>query len=444
MASFLEVNGSADPGLADSPAAMKSRATFFIAIALLVPARGSDAPQPYQWEPGSVFREHTFHAGAADDGKNPRKHFSEIDPGSKRTEMAELRRNPRVPRPLNISLAGVVCAELLPEYWGGHIGTTAWVQPNRRSWIPLPRPVGTPGSPEHYYHTVLGSRAVPIRLRDLKDGENTFQFAAGPQIWGSFDWGFYWIYDFTLRLFHERRAEHPSGRIANLESGATLAENPVIVVAPQPGAAPIQRIDVFAWYEDFNASGSGFHREWHGQTIHGRPYQHVGSASAAPWTVRWDTEWVADQSEPIRLVARIVDAAGWHTITPIVDDLRLERGRRRVMLVRVSEMPEGFGVRAGREMSCVLNVDRLPGRPSRAQLKLMTWSGSHVERIRLNDTQLSPRIGREHDFQVDVIEVPADAVKAGRNEFAMFSSTTHHAAEVGWPGPVLLLEFADP
>ncbi|MDO8543883.1 MAG: hypothetical protein Q7S40_25855 [Opitutaceae bacterium] len=401
------------------------------------------AAEPYEWAGGSVFREYIYNSEAVDTGKAPRKHFSEIDPGSKRTEMAELKANPRAPRLMTLSTKGVERAELLPEYWSGHSGTTAWLQVNRRPWVPLPRPAGTPGPAEHYYHTVLGSRAVPVALKDLIDGENTFRFTAGPQVWGSFDWGFYWIYAFTLRLYHPRAAEHPTASIANVKSGDALGENPPITVAVQPGGAPIKRVDVFAYYEDCNYSGSGFHREWHGQTIYGRPHQHVGSATAAPWTVHWNTEWVADQSQPIRLAARVVDEAGWHTVTPIVENVRFSPRARKVTLIRASEMPPGFGVRAGREMTCVLDVPSLPKKPAHARIKLLTWSGSHVERIRLNGVQLSPKIGREHDFSIDTIEVPPEAVKLGRNEFAMFSATTHHAAEVDWPGPVLLLEFGE-
>ncbi len=408
--------------------------------ALTLTARGAST-EPYDWAAGSVFREYTYHGDAVDTGKMPRKHFSELDPGTKRPEHADRLANTRAPRLLTLATKGVERAELLPEYWSGHSGTTGWLQVNRRPWIPLPRPVGTPLPAEHYYHTVLGNRAVPMAVKDLIDGENTFRFTAGPQVFASFDWGFYWIYAFTVRLYHPRAAEHPAATIANIKNGDALGENPVIVVAPQPGAAPIQRVDVFAFYEDCNYSGSGFHREWHGQTLYGKPLQHVGSATAAPWTVRWNTEWVADQAQPVRLVARAIDEAGWHTVTPMVENLRFAPRGRRVTLVRASEMPTGFGVRAGREMACVLDVPPFAVKPHRAQIKLMTWSGSHVERIRFNDTQLSPKIGREHDFSVDALEVPVDAVKPGRNEFAMFSATRHHAAEVDWPGPVLLLEF---
>lgn len=104
-------------------------------------------------------------------------------------------------------------------------------------------------------------------------------------------------------------------------------------------------------------------------------------------------------------------------------------------------MPTAFGVRAGTEMSCTLEVAELPSEPTRARIKVLAWSGSHVERIKFNDTELSPKIGREHDFAVDLIEVPPEAVKRSRNTFSMVSSTMHHAAEVDWPGPVLLLEF---
>jgi hypothetical protein len=414
---------------------------FAIAVALTTAAFAA-AAAPYEWEPGSVFREFTFNGDAVDDGVKHRPHISEVDPGTKRENLKDRLATTRFPRPLILSIAGATRAEFIPEYWGGHIGTTAWFQVNRSTWFPWPRPAGTPDEPERYYHTVLGSRAAPLPLSALVEGENIFRITAGPQIQGAFDWGFFWIYAFTVRIYHSRSGEHPRAAITNVKDGDVLGENPQISVTPVSGTAPIQRVDVFAFYDDFNWSGSGFHREWHGQTIYGKPHHHVGSATGAPWTVTWNTEWVPDQSQPVRLVARVVDAAGWHTITPVVDKVRFERRGRSVKMIRATEMPNTFGVRADREMACALNVPDLSAPPTRARIMLLSWSGAHVERVRLNATPLSPKIGRVHDFAVDAIEVPPAAVKAGRNEFAMFSATREHAAEVDWPGPVLLLEFA--
>ncbi len=418
-----------------------------VALAMACAGSGFSAlaaePAPYEWEPNTVFRDYTFNADAKDDGVKHRPHLSEIDPGTKRKEMPELRAKTREPRPLTLSIAGATRAEFIPEYWGGHIGTQAWFQVNKTSWIPWPRPAGTREPPEYFYHSVLGSRAVPLPMQALVEGENTVRIAAGPQIYGAFDWGFFWIYAFTVRVFHPRTPDHPAGAIVNVRSGDAVGENPLITVAPSPGGAAIKRVDVFAFYDDFNWSGSGFHREWHAQTIYGVPHHHVGSATAAPWSVRWNTEWVPDQAQPIRLVARIIDGAGWQTVTPIVEHVRLARTGRSVQMIRASDMPKAFGVRAGREMACTLEVPALRMTPRRARLMLLSWSGAHVEKIRLNDTFLSPKIGRVHDFAADAIEVPPSAVKPGKNIFAMFSETKEHAAEVDWPGPVLLLEFKE-
>jgi hypothetical protein len=422
---------------------LPSKATKGVLIALsLVIAAYAAEPAPYEWQPGSVFRDYTFNGDAKDDGVKHRPHISEVDPGTKRANLVDRLPTTRAPRLLNVSIAGAQRAEFIPEYWGGHIGTQAWFQVNKTPWIPWPRPVGTVEPPEHYYHSVLGNRAVPLRVQDLLEGENTFRITAGPQTYSSFDWGFFWIYAFTVRVYHPRAAAHPSGIIANITAGGSLGENPAIVVKPTPGAAPINRVDVFAFYDDFNWSGSGFHREWHAQMIFGVPHHHVGSATSAPWTVRWNTEWVPDQSQPVRLVARVIDEAGWQTVTPIVENVKFTRAGRSVKMIRASELPKQFGVRAGRELSCALNVPELSAAPTRARIMLLSWSGSHVERIRLNDTPLSPKIGRVHEFAVDAIEVPPAAVKPGKNVFAMFSDTREHAAEVDWPGPVLLLEFA--
>ena len=66
-----------------------------------------------------------------------------------------------------------------------------------------------------------------------------------------------------------------AGALATAGHGTALG---IIRSAVQAG----KRIDVFAFYDDFNWSGSGFHREWHGQSIYGLPHHHVGSATAAP------------------------------------------------------------------------------------------------------------------------------------------------------------------
>jgi hypothetical protein len=54
-----------------------------------------------------------------------------------------------------------------------------------------------------------------------------------------------------------------------------------------------------------------------------------------------------------------------------------------------------------------------------------------------------PRIGKVHDVSFDAITIPVALLHKGKNVFTIFSETDDHAAEINWPGPVLLVEFAD-
>lgn len=396
----------------------------------------------FEWQPEAVFREYTFlPPGVHPDDGTMRAHIAEVDPGTKRPDKARLAAAARAIRPLMLDPTGATRAELAIEYWSGHSGTTAWYHVNRMTWTPLPRPFGTPLEPERYYHTVLGGRVVPLDLAQLKKGENAFAFAAGPQIQAGFDWGFFWIYSFTVRLYHPRAAGQPSVKIVNVNDGETLGENPVIVLEPRAGAAPIKRIDVYACYDDFNYSGSGLLHEWQAQTEYGKPHFHVGTVTQAPWRVTWDTTWVPDQHKPVRLIARVVDAAGWNATSAIVGDLSLRRDSRHVILCPAHDVPVGWGVRVGREKSCHFEVPAQPGKLRAARIKVMTWSGAFADVISFNGTRLPVKIGRVHDYQVDSIEVPIALVKPGRNTFTVKGTLDEHPAEVDWPGPALLLEY---
>ena len=111
-------------------------------------------------------------------------------------------------------------------------------------------------------------------------------------------------------------------------------------------------------------------------------------------------------------------------------------------MYKPSEVPEVFGVRANRQrQSCVIEVaDELKG-ATEAKLLLSTWSADHAEEIGFNDKKLVNKVGLVHEASFDTIPVPLELIKQGKNEFYIFSTTEHHAAEVNWPGPVLLVEF---
>jgi hypothetical protein len=198
----------------------------------------------------------------------------------------------------------------------------------------------------------------------------------------------------------------------------------------------IASVDIIGRYEDFNWEGDGVFR----QTQRGQLRRHIGTATEPPYAVTWDTAWVPDQSEPVELAARITDSDGNISITAPVT-VRLRRPSRSVKMYRSLDVPTGFGVRVGRRKESTLVVDDDLSRARAARLVVSTWSAAHDGEISLNTAKLVDRIGLVHNYSFDSIPVPVRTIKAGSNVFSIFSKTEEHAAEVNWPGPVLLIEY---
>ncbi|RPI24994.1 MAG: hypothetical protein EHM61_15575, partial [Acidobacteria bacterium] len=384
--------------------------------------------------PGEYFREYTY-----------LERFGEVDPNSTREgQAAEMRARAMRERALEIaSIARATRAEVSVSYWGGHIGTSGQrFRINGGDWIDIPQPKNTPNAPQCYYRTILGRATVEVPLADLKAGRNLFQFTAGPQICYSFNWGFFWVYEFTVRLYYSPPAE-PPGQMVSPAEGAVIGEKPRVTARAWRSATPISHVDFVAEYEDFNWEGDGVFRQWHYVIQRGRLAHHLGTATNEPYEVTWDTSWVPDQEQPVRIAARITDADGLIYMTPPVG-VRLERKGRSVRLWNASEIPQAFGVRVGNRKECRINIDEDISGAREARLVLSTWSAAHAEEIGLNGHKLVDRVGLVHNYSFDSIPVPVGLLRQGPNTFYIFSSTKEHAAEVNWPGPALLIEYGSP
>ena len=391
-------------------------------------------------EPGDIFQEFTYNYNA-EHGRS----FSELDPECKREfpEGDSFHNKPRmVPKELKLDLEGAIKAEVSVEYWGGHIGTSEQkFKANGNDWIYIPQPQNTPTEPEKYYRTLLGP-SVPIPLEHLRHGINVFQFTCGKQIKYGFDWGFYWIYSFTVRVYYNESRLHPTGRIISPVYGDKISDSPEIVAEASSRDSSIRRIDFVGYYEDFDWSGDGVYRKWHYQTRYGIFHKHIGAIENPPYKVIWNTQWVPDQDQPVKIMAKITDENGICIMAPAIEDLKFVRHNYSIRMYKPSQVPERFGVRVGDRMTCKINVNDNLKNAEDARLILSTWSATHADEIGMNDKMLVERVGKVHDYSYDFIPVPIDIIRQGVNTFHIFSNTEHHAAEINWSGPVLMIRFA--
>lgn len=395
-----------------------------------------------------VFREVTYTYGAPS-----ATHFAELDPDTKRVftgehaGMATMKRHQ--PKPVTLNLAGATRAELSAEYWGGHIGTAGQrFRVNDGGWIDLPTLTGTPTEPQRYYRTLLGNNAAPIPLAQLREGENIFRFTAGRQIAFFNDWGFYWIYDFTARVYYDpARKPHPKGAMTQPKEGATFGDALRLEVTAESASDAIARVEFIGEYDDFDWDGDGVWREWQYSTHHGVLRHHLGTVTTPPWRVKYDARWLPDQPQPIRVRARITDRSGLTYLTPPVGNLVQKREHRGVRMIKCDVVPERWASRGGRESpkgSFSLTEADLAN-ATFARLVVSTWSGdvddTSVHELRLNGQRLASRFGEFHHYDQDALEVPLNLLKPGRNEITLFSTFMGHMIEINWPGPALLIEY---
>ncbi len=420
---------------------MKKLATLFFFYSLVFHSvEGRAQPQP-----GDVYRDFVYiPPGEMQDAAE--LYFSELDPActrdfSKSHTWAKNKAR-MVKKMVGVDLQNAIRAELSVEYWGGHIGTSQQkLSVNDHDWLPLPQPLNTPLAPECYHRTLLGNNAVSIPLDWLVQGENNVRFHAGSQKCYDFDFGFYWIYSFTIRVYYELQSR--PAKIAGIVPGATLSDTTRIHLVAD-NSKDIKRVDYFGYYRDFNWSGDGQFTQWQYNTFYGDMRHHIGTSKSEPFDVHWDCSWLPDQTD-IKIAAKVTLNNDLTYITDSIDELRLMRKDRTVTLFTPIHVPTRFSARAGGSTSCFIDIDNLD-KTTAAKLVLSTWSGATDDltphQILLNGQLLADNFGVFHNYAFNELDIPVERLKLGENVVTVYSEYLGHALEINWPGPVLKIKYA--
>jgi hypothetical protein len=407
-----------------------------------LPAEEVSRPTTSAWpQPGEVYREYALHNGG-------NLHWRVTDPQATAEGAREFLPNPI----LNIDvddLDGAVRAEALLDRWGGHLRTTnKRIRFNGNDWLTIPELTTTPDFSRAELYYSQDNPVIEVPLEHLREGTNSLEATCttlANDAWGQ--WG---LYSLILRIYYDPAQKlHPAGHIVQPADGATIGENPTIKIECSPDAA---RVDVLAWYEGFDEDGDGVFTGWHGsyqQPARGSPAElehHVGTVTRAPWEVTWNTRWVPDQAPgSVKLRARIQNRGGVWFITAPVETLTLTRAGR-VVLYRAADVPEGFGVRSGNTKSCAIRIPHHAplAIATEAVLALRTWHGwdGHHEPLDLNGYRFAIG-GKNHHYDFDLKPIPTSVLRPGANELLISSKTEHHMLEVLWPGPALLVRYAE-
>ena len=344
--------------------------------------------------------------------------------------------------PFDIDLEQAIRAELVVEKMLCHGDTEGLrVSINGQDPLRLPEALHILKPQSSYAHHI--NAIVPVEVTDLKQGAgNTFLFEVDTA-------GHWWpqnlVYGMILRVYYEADTLEERGKIVRPESGDVLGmENQIEVALPKGQEAKL--IDLVAYYDGPDLEGDGLYKQWHYSYHKCQIYNHVGTLTDSPYAFNWNTEWIPDQAQDIKLSAMIHEEGGFIYMSEAIHDLELIRPDISVELCKPYMRPKGWFTRNG-EFSERFQIKGDLERAVEAKMVFRTWSPGYFNGIYINDFLVFTKEGPKYDyFEHNIPLEELYSLKEGENILKtgitpLYPEGMVHGAEVQWPGIMLLIKY---
>ena len=423
-----------------------SRMLVLLGFGFAVAAVGTE-PRPAGTELGSqFFRLHWYERGI--EHSNPaydrrfRVNSSEVVLHPQFGKRVEARENGMMLIVAEEDLSLLTQAQLYLETWGGHPGTAnKRVTINGRSTYFLPR-VGAEEMNCTYSYPL-----TDLRISDLVNGYNAFQFALDQ---GNTFWGHMIVDNACLRVGLTNN--HPDLVKAGLGDFRAALK-----VSPSGGAsegfdlsvdgaetALVESVDFQGCYFGYDENGNSLNKDWHGFTKARLPVAILGTATNAPFHVKWDTEMLPAQKDvTVRATLQFKGQTNLVYVTATSPSFEIpERPASEVTLYCSHDLPKGFWSRANRKQKCTIYLEVDPARIEKAELHVNAWTGGAgnvKDYFKLNGHHFAVAEGVNHEFSYSRLDVPPPVLRHGINEIELLSDTEHHGIEILLPGPCLMV-----
>ncbi len=417
---------------------MFTKTVFFLATAICSAPMAAAEPKP-----GDVFREYVYTNTYGDAGGSIRVGgkvgVSYPDRGS---DLGYI--NAPIELGHDVDLEHAIAADVVVEKIQSHNGTTGLaIQFNDSEWTSLPPPKSLPEPRADYYHHTCIIGKVP--LSSLRDGtNNSFRLRVSPD--QSWNWPQHLVYGVHLRVFYDpSKKPHAKGKVVLPDSTNTIGRHSRLRVEIDSAPRRVDRVDFVGEYENVNWPGDGVYRRWQYFYYRGQFVHHIGSSVTPPLEVTWNTEWIPDQEQPMRIAARIIDDAGLITMTEAITDVRLIRPNLSVELCKPTDTPDNWVTRNDSyEQSLTVKGDT--DSITDARLCWSSWSPGYMNGVSLNGSLVIEHEGpkyRYFDHRVPIQDL--SIIKQGTNQISTGKTPRYdgkmvHGMEVNWPGIQLLIQ----
>lgn len=298
---------------------------------------------------------------------------------------------------------------------GGRITNKRTISFNGKPWItladnPLPndRALAPKKNIGEYTAFIYGTTEIP--LTDFKPGINDFKFDCDGGDEALFSW---WAV--TIRMYYNPGTPGPKGVLTSPTSNQSIGDKVEFKVDASSPNGAISSVDYLGWFEDFNYTRDGIHQNWQFSTYRGTLTDHIGTSNAAPFSISWNTEWVPDQTRPMKFMARLTDEKGFMTLTPMVDGIILSRVGKSVRLYKALDIPPSGAAFSGLPIEHKLDplLEDL-SKATDAKGYAVTYHGKSCSGVYLNGVKVADTLAKApFIYEARPMDIPLSALKNG-------------------------------
>ncbi len=348
----------------------------------------------------------------------------------------------RIETQFEVDLTHAVKAELVIEKMLCHGETEGLrISVNGHQPIRLPEAENIPKPQSNYAHHF--NAIVPVNLGDLKAGTgNTISFEVDTA-------GHWWpqnlVYGMILRVYFKTDILNSRAKISSPADGDQLGnETPVTFDFPENQS--VEKINIIGYYDDADLEGDGIYTKWHYAYHKCNIYNHIGTVSSAPYSFKWNTEWLPNQDDKISLAAFVHTSDGYIYMTEAVKNLKLNRTDYSIELCKPYQIPKGWFTRNDVFKEKIQIMGELE-QAVEAKMVFRTWSPGYFNGIYINDFIVFMKEGPKYDYYEHDIPVEAlYSLRAGENiiktgKTQLYPEGMVHGVEMQWPGIMLLIKY---
>jgi len=343
----------------------------------------------------------------------------------------------------NVDLSGAIRAEVMIEKNLCHDYTTGLsISWNNNDYLVFPEAEGIPEPQESYLYHNYPVAEVP--LSDLKDGENNY-FSFKVDTFQHWNWPQNLVYGLTLRVYYYLEKMDLPKVSLDIEG---KSENPDLSI-DYKALNNIEQVDYLAFYTGPDMNGDGIYTEWHCNWVKTELRNHIGSSQVIPFTVNWNTSWIPEQNQAIKIAARVkFKDSKLIYFTETNNDFKLERNYS-VKFYQPYNIPHTWTTRNGEfSNSFYFNEDKTA--IDSIMVVWRSWSPGYMNGMYLNDELFFIREGRRYAYDEHQVFITDEnlinLLNKGQNFIKTGKTPEHnwqmvHGMDVFYPGPMVLIKF---